>query len=47
MAEPRMTRRYDLEPPRQAVEKGPVLRDVVAAVQKQERRPGAGDFRIE
>ena len=32
---------------RQPVEKRPVLRDIVAAMQKQQRRPAAGDLGLE
>jgi hypothetical protein len=39
MAEAGMTRRQDPPTPPEAFEKQPVLPDLVAAVQKQERRP--------
>ena len=32
---------------RQTVEKRPVLRDIVAAVQEQQRRAGPGDFGVD
>ena len=46
-AKPGMARRDDPPAPRQAVEQRPVLRDIVAAMQEQERRPGAGDHRLD
>ena len=42
-----MARRDDPEAPREAIEKRPGLRDIIAAMQEQQRRARASDHRLD